>query len=327
MAGDAYAVLCCLVLPWLLINGADAVWIYFYIYASIHPNPRIPVNITHSGWTGYIVMMFLFGWVWGCVNLAVFWGYFSSSFAFDSGRQGMFSLFVVAPIATVLILGPFISPFIALPLAQRTAWIHGCDGYPIQIVIDAKAYNGPSYQPNIASYFQGYTPLYSYDIFQSSADQWSFNIRTINSPDLAQNHSAPLYPSISNITYDFIYNTVSANCTFPSSNTTSTCVTGSFNPNNYLSFNLTDLRSNSTTYLHAVDKEWAFGDDAPSVILKDSNGVEVIRTDVTKKGDCTQLKLCAAQDSGAGITVPVGLILMRQMDYSVYCTTPSDDSS
>jgi hypothetical protein len=98
---------------------------------------------------------------------------------------------------------------------------------------------------------------------------------------------------------------------------------GSFNPNNYLSFNLTDLRSNSTTNLLAVDKEWAFGNSAPNVILKDSNGAEVIRTDVTKKGDCTQLKVCAARDSGASIMAPIGLILLRQIDFSISCTTPS----
>jgi hypothetical protein len=63
--------------------------------------------------------MFLFGLIWGGVNLGVFWAYFRSSFAFDSGRQGIFSLFIVAPIAVVMILGPFISPFVALPLAQR----------------------------------------------------------------------------------------------------------------------------------------------------------------------------------------------------------------
>ena len=89
------------------------------IYACIHPNPRIAVNITHSGWNGYKVMMFMFGFAWGCVNLAVFWGYFCTGFAFGSGRQTIFTIFIVAPIAVVLILGPFFSPWVALPLAQK----------------------------------------------------------------------------------------------------------------------------------------------------------------------------------------------------------------
>ena len=66
-------------------------------------------------------MMFLFGFVWGCINLLVFWGYFSSGFAFGSGRQSIFTTFIVAPIAVVLILGPFFSPWIALPLAQKVS--------------------------------------------------------------------------------------------------------------------------------------------------------------------------------------------------------------
>jgi hypothetical protein len=249
-------------------------------------------------------MMFFFGSVWGWVNLLVFWGYFRTGSAFGSARQTIFSIFIVAPIAVVLILGPFFSPWVALPLAQKAAWNHGCDNYPIQVVLDARAYDGPSYQPTIASYFQGNTPLYAYDIFQASADEWSFNIRTIYSQDLANNRSSSLYPSISNITYNFVDNSVSGNCTSPSSNTTSTCIEGYFNPNNYLSFNLTDLRSSSTAYIRAVDKQWAFDDDAPSVLLKDSSG---------------------AQDNGPSITVPMGLILIRQMDYAIYCTTPQDD--
>jgi len=95
---------------------------------------------------------------------------------------------------------------------------------------------------------------------------------------------------------------------------------GSFNPNDYLSFTLKDLRSNSTTDIRAVDKQWAFDDSAPSVLLKDGSGGQVIRTDVTNKDDCTRLKVCVAQDNGAGITVPMGLILIRQMDYAIYCT-------
>jgi hypothetical protein len=199
--------------------------------------------------------------------------------------------------------------------------MHGCDNYPIQVILNPKAYHDPIYRPNVASYFQGNTLLYTYDIFQTSADLWAFNIRTIDSPDLAQNQSALLYPSISKITYNFIDNTVSGNCTSPS-NETFTCLEGSFNFYDCLSFNLTDLRSNSATYIRAVHKKWAFYDDAPSVVLKDSSCAQVLRTAGTRMGDCTELKLCAAQNNGASVTVPIGLILIRQMDYAIYCTTP-----
>lgn len=161
---------------------------------------------------------------------------------------------------------------------------------------------------------------------QPSTNLLSFGIRSIDSQDLAHNPSASMYPSISNITYDFVDNSVSANCTSPLSNTTSACIMGAFNLNDYISFNLTDLRSNTTTSLHAVNKIWVSHEEAPSALLKDNDGAEVIRTDVTKNGDCTQLKVCAAQDNGVGITIPIGLILARQMEYAMSCTAPSSVS-
>lgn len=60
------------------------------------------------------------------------------------------------------------------------------------------------------------------------------------------------------------------------------------------------------------------------MILKDESGVEVIRTDVTNPSACTQLKVCAGRSSGADILVPIGLILTRQADYAVECTTPNN---
>ena len=54
----------------------------------------------------------------------------------------------------------------------------------------------------------------------------------------------------------------------------------------------------------------------------DEVGAQILRTDMTKKGDCTQLKVCAARDNGTGIIVPMGLILIKQMDHAIYCTTP-----
>jgi hypothetical protein len=129
---------------------------------------------------------------------------------------------------------------------------------------------------------------------------------------------------ISNITYNFVTYSVSGTCTSPSSNSTAPCIEGSFNPGNYLSFDFRDLRTNTSTTLQAVDKEWTFTNDAPSVLLKNTSGAEVIRTDVTKPGKfgCTYLKVCAGQDAGPQIIVPIGLILIRQMDYAIECTTP-----
>jgi hypothetical protein len=81
-------------------------------------------------------MMFLFGFVWGWVNLAVVKAYFSSAFAFGSGRQSIFTWFIMVPIAAVLILGPFFSPWIALPLAQKVTDRVVHNTYVTQIMLD-----------------------------------------------------------------------------------------------------------------------------------------------------------------------------------------------
>lgn len=204
-------------------------------------------------------------------------------------------------------------------------WNRGCEGFPVQIILYPKGYNGPSTQPNLIRYFAGNDPLYTYDIFQSSADIWSLNIRTIDSPELANNISSPLYPSISNISYNFIDNTVSANCTSQNSSTTTSCIHGTFTIDGVLSFNLTDTRTNTTSNLRADNKQWTFDGYAPSVVLNDgSTGQEVVATAVENSDDCTQLKVCAAKTNGPDISVPLGIILTRQMNYAIECTTPQD---
>lgn len=124
---------------------------------------------------------------------------------------------------------------------------------------------------------------------------------------------------------------MAGNCTSFSSNTISTCIEGLFNPNDYLSFNLTDLRANSTTSLRAVDKQWTSDHGPPNVLLKDSSGAQVIRIDVIKnnnnKGNCTQLKVCAVHNNGPSITVPIGLILIQRVSYAVNCPTPKHATS
>lgn len=204
-------------------------------------------------------------------------------------------------------------------------WNRGCENFPIQIILYAKSYDGPSTQPNLIRYFAGHDPLYTYDIFQSSADIWSLNIRTIDSPELTNNMSSPLYPSISNITYNFVDDTLSANCTSQNSNTTISCIHGTFTTDGLLSFNLTDTRSNISSNLRSANKQWTFDGYAPSVVLNDaSTGQEIVATAVENSNDCTQLKVCAAKTNGPDISIPLGIILTRQMDYAISCTTPDN---
>lgn len=223
-------------------------------------------------------------------------------------------------------------------------------------VLDGRDYNDPRYTPDVAHFFQTGTNLYmfTYDISDSQdSDIWGFHLREW---DTVQSQ-IPLeqYPTLQQLSYNFVNNTLSGNCTTPvapgSNNTNSTaCLSGTFNPNNYLSFDITSsvplnttTTSNTTstpsfeTQLRIVDKQWAFSDDAPSLILKrvdsSSNNLEeiVLRTAVTHPSDCTKLKVCLNGVSGrvggavgAEVMAPLGLIMLRQADYAQECTTPSD---
>jgi len=229
---------------------------------------------------------------------------------------------VLFPVAVAMVIGPFFSQWIVLPLLQSYAWNHGCDGYPFQIVLAPRANDAANSVHNVAHFLAGNSPAYTLELSDLSLSEWQFNLQTIDSPNLAQNLSAPDYPFIRNITYDITHNNVSANCTSPSSpNTTFACITGSFTQNVYLSFNLTDLRYNTTSYIHAIDRQWDT-EGPPSALLEDQNGAEVLKTDTTKSGDCTQLKICAAEEAGAGLTVPVGLFLIQQIATAERCTKP-----
>lgn len=289
--------------------------------------------------------MYLFGTITGAINYFVCSLYFQLPIHRWSAKNipdwlmdmlWLFHGFVVVLVAIVLVFGGVFSPIVALPLTQKVfrfvvssyvlfthcffqhAWSHGCDNYPVQVILDGRTFGGPEYTANTAHFFQGTLPLYTYDLFQSSASDWLFNLRTIHVPNL--NQSSLDHPSISNVTYNFKDFTVSGNCTSPSSAETAQCISGSFNPNNFLSFSLYDLRANTTLNLRAVDNQWAFRNDPPSVLLKDDGGTEILKTDVTKYGDCTQLKMCAGMDTGPGIIVPMALILIRQSEYAIKCT-------
>ena len=221
------------------------------------------------------------------------------------------------------------------------------------VVLDGKGYYGARFTPDVARFYQTGNPqsFYSFDIDANSSDFGSFHLRQFDVDQASI--TLRFYPTLQQIDYNFINNTVTGNCTVPvsqgSSNTTlNQCVTGSFDLGEPLGFNLNSAVPLNTTFnassvpfistpLKTVDKQWTFGDDAPSLILRTDSGSSdvdkiVLRTAVTKKGDCTQLKICVAGPPsgpeptvGGSVMVPLGIILMRQADYAIECTTPSDN--
>lgn len=101
------------------------------VRACVDPNPRNAVNRKHSGFQGYEAVMFLFGFVWGIVNLGVAWMYYAWLFGSGSSRGRVLTtlnilanVFIVLPFWAVLIIMPFFGGWITVPIAQRVSLLY-----------------------------------------------------------------------------------------------------------------------------------------------------------------------------------------------------------
>ncbi|KAJ6559802.1 hypothetical protein B0H19DRAFT_1069532 [Mycena capillaripes] len=269
----------------IVVNVLDIVWITYYIRAATDPNPRTPVNRSHAGWQAYYLIMYVFGFFWGCVKIVVWMAYFqpSQSSPAITRSKGVLRhcwhcvrLPTLLPIAIMMGLGPFFAPFVGVKLAQEHAWLHRCDTFAVK-----------------------------YNLTNDWATSiWQFALSAAQ--------------SLVEVTYNISNFTLQATC--PSN--TSQCTQGSFQESGFLSFSLTDSFNSAVKNLRAVDKDWVYGhsDDAPSFLLKEvlpdgSLGNVVVRTAMTQPGHCANLKLCASDASGETL-VPIGLTLIKQNKYS-----------
>ncbi|KDQ60508.1 hypothetical protein JAAARDRAFT_191883 [Jaapia argillacea MUCL 33604] len=216
----------------------------------------------------------------------------------------------------------FYGPFLVRSWAEKYAWDHGCHSFPMQVVLQAAGCFGPNVA--VAHYFMDGSPMYTYQLDRQPSNFLNFSLQTIDSSSLATNLSSPEYPSIQSIAYEFVNKTIAGNCTSTTiaPNSTIPCLSGSFYPsNNYLSFNITDSRANSSNqpiYLRGTDKEWFFSEDPPRLVLEGGSGTTVLETDVASQ--CTLLKVCMGRrDAGPETIVPIALVLWKQIDFASYC--------
>ena len=134
--------------------------------------------------------------------------------------------------------------------------------------------------------------------------------------------SSFISPDISAITYDVRARAISANCA------EGLCAFGNYSTTPYLSFTLQDSRTGAITQLCAVDKEWKFHDDAPSVALHypntgDKPGRIALQSAVTQRNHCETLKVCLSSRTPDFATLaPLGVLLMAQQTYAEYCLRP-----
>ncbi|KDQ60507.1 hypothetical protein JAAARDRAFT_32919 [Jaapia argillacea MUCL 33604] len=314
--GDYCTCGCVLFLIFLIVHITDALLVYYYGYTFAHPYPRNDLNRTMGHWQRYTWLMWIFTVFLGFSDVVVF------CFVVMKSKNDCAKC-ILAPIGLCVTVMVFYMPFIIESWAETYAWHHGCIGAQMQVVLQASPCYGPA-NFAVAHYFIGNSPVYTYQLVRQPSNFLNFSLQTIDSSSLATNFSSLGYPSIQSIAYDFVSKTIVGNCTSTAAapNSTFPCLSGSFYPsNNYLSFNLTDFRANSSTapiYLRAVDKNWFFSEEPPRVVLKDGDGMTVLETDVASQ--CTALKLCMrSRGAGPETIVPVALVLWKQMDFASYC--------
>ncbi|KAH8106304.1 hypothetical protein BXZ70DRAFT_431326 [Cristinia sonorae] len=340
------------------------------VQASVDPVPRTAVNRTKPSFTAFQAMMFIFGFLWAGVNIVVAWNYarWVSRGAFWNGTEWgtptgprkafkwLFNLFIAFPFFLLLIILPPFGGWILVPIAQNWAWNHRCDTYPMYALLDARSFKDPADTPDVVRFYQTSTNqlLFTYDVNDGTdTNLFMFSLRQFDTPQslIPVNQ----YPTLQHIQYDFLDTTLSGDCTVStfagSFNTTnSPCMTGTYNPNEWLSFNITSSVPlngtdpstpvpSSNTLLRTVDKEWSLSDlIAPALILRTVDPLTdqltdqtVLRTAVTKRGDCSLLKVCLAGMThsgslvGAEVLAPLGFIMFREVDHARVCTLPAEN--
>lgn len=229
----------------------------------------------------------------------------------------------------------------------------------MMVILDGRSANDARYAVNVAYFFDNThasspMQLFTYEISsRDDSDGWRFGLRTWDS--LQSDIPIDMYPTLQNVYYNFIDNSLTGNCTLrsltdPPPNTTSLlCMTGNFDPGSDLSFDISSSVPLNTTYAseaHLIpvtnaslvihDKGWDYAGEAPAARLQEKNedgsfGSLVLKTTVTRVGDVTELKVCVAGPEGrkggtvsAEVFAPLGLMLMRLADYALVATSNPD---
>ncbi|KAJ7168942.1 hypothetical protein C8R46DRAFT_242861 [Mycena filopes] len=278
--------------------------------------------------------MYVFGFFLGCVNIVVWIWLLQTWVPLERTHPGRSNVFrysmrggrflLLIPLAVFMGLAPFFAPVVGVKEAQRQAYLHRCDPFAVEVVLEGLPYNAATDRNPVATFsFRENGVLqerYQYNLTSDAKNNllWHF-VLSSQSPESV----AP----VQQVTYDFGNSTISATC--PGNLTE--CTQGSFEESGYLTFSLTDSRNSNTTSLRAVDNDWDYGksDDAPSYILKEVQsggelGGVMVRTAVTNPHHCRLLKLCA-NNADVETLAPVGLTLLKQNDYSRVCSTPNSN--
>jgi len=221
-----------------------------------------------------------------------------------------------------------------LTLSRKYQWSHFCDAFEGEVILTGAV---DSSHISTASFYFGQQSkrVFHYNYTLTANNTGGENWQTLSLDETSL--SPATQPDIVQISYKTTGNSnnyFEAECmhnvSHPSTTkpATSMCGCGRYNTTPYLSFAITELAGGGLTQLQAVDKEWRFPDDAPSVVVRFKGpdgklGDIAIQSAVTQRNHCNALKLCLpSRNPTLANLVPLGMILEAQETFAQYCTRP-----
>ncbi|KAH7107294.1 hypothetical protein BKA62DRAFT_128459 [Auriculariales sp. MPI-PUGE-AT-0066] len=322
--------------------AGQAVWIYFYVKTSVHPDPRRFINSKLVRWRAYVAFMYVFGGMYSCLNLSLWWSVaidaiFKCKYREEFGTRSNLLFCLLFPLFAVwMVIYPAFGPLIILPPVQRRAFAHECDSWAAQVVLDGRSYKDPGYVANTAIFTtsQDTSPLFSFDLIQTDPSFASFHFRQFDALESAMDST--LVPVVRSITYDLVKQSFNGTCAISDGSDTP-CLNGSFDLVDFaLNLNYTlPGRSNVESRSRSELPGWKVYGGLPTFTLRSLGldgmlGEPVLKTATTAAGDCTRLKVCLASSPdtnangpvGPDTLVPLGLMLASHANYSLECTKP-----
>jgi len=192
--------------------------------------------------------------------------------------------------------------------------MHFCDSFSGEVILEGSAVPTASfyYRKQARSSIHERELYFNYLLTTNTTNNLDFQVLRYNG---TLDSSFP-QPDILAVSYD--NKQIFADCN------NGRCAFGNYSTQDYLTFDLLDLRTSVITRLHAADKEWEFNDDAPSVVLlhvqPSGDKLIALQTAVTKQNFCSTLKICTSASTPNFATLaPIGVILMAQQRYTNYC--------
>ncbi|KAH7102304.1 hypothetical protein BKA62DRAFT_111349 [Auriculariales sp. MPI-PUGE-AT-0066] len=352
---DGYFILL-VVVAYLIFVACYSVWTYYYFITHFYPYPTRFINSGKVRWMAFKAFMVIFGIICSCGSLVALPAVaVATDSLFDAlPRFWLFQCFKWL-CTVVLINSAFnlaaILPFISLILMEPVhdhIYDHACNGWQLQAVLNSQSVaNGSTLRTRGTVTFytaQRREPRFEFNLgedYRSFYLNQSLNNTTTHAGSIPLlqriyydlNNYTGTFPDYYAATEDFY--SVRGTCY-----NDTLCLRGEYDPAKLrydLYYNRT-IGQHSTPIHSTVQREqgpeWRHPQlIPPAVQFRSSNDVDqkeraILRTDLTKHGDCTKLKACLAiteivggEDTiGPDVLVPLGALMIAHASYrTVYC--------